>query len=128
LNEEVIIRPYHPKQDEEAVLSVFEEAGWREKEKKQDQAWRLYLKSVQSWVAAADGRAESATTTVPGTLRYLTEDLPFCAVTAVVTSRTARKQGLASRVTARAIAEAAAEGALVAGLGWVSLTRDSITA
>lgn len=117
MNEEAIIRPYHPKQDGEAVLSVFEEAGWREKEKKQDRAWRFYLKSVQTWVAAVDGRAESVATTVPGTLRYLSEDLPFCAVTAVVTSRTARKQGLASRVTARTLAEAAAEGALVAGLG-----------
>ncbi|MBA7570392.1 N-acetyltransferase Eis [subsurface metagenome] len=117
MNEEVIIRPYHVKKDGEVVLSVFEEAGWREKEKKQDRAWRLYLKSVQSWVAVVDGRAESVATTVPGTLRYLTEDLAFCAVTAVVTSRTARKQGLASRVTARALAEAAADGALVAGLG-----------
>jgi hypothetical protein len=54
---------------------------------------------------------------MPGVIRYLDEDLPLSAVTAVLTSRIARRQGLAKRVTARVIAIDAAEGALVSGLG-----------
>jgi len=50
-------------------------------------------------------------------MRYLDEDLPMCALTAVTTGRVVRKQGIASRLTAFSIALDAAEGALVAALG-----------
>jgi len=56
-------------------------------------------------------------TTVPGSYRYHEVDLQFAGVTGVVTGRVARKQGLASRTTARALAWCADQGAVVAGLG-----------
>ena len=55
--------------------------------------------------------------TAPAAMRYLDEDLPMCALTAVTTSRVARKQGIASRLTALSLALDAAEGALLAALG-----------
>jgi hypothetical protein len=55
--------------------------------------------------------------TFPGTFRFHNQDLSFSAVAAVITSRVSRKQGLASRLTAWAIAEAATAGAVVSGLG-----------
>jgi hypothetical protein len=54
---------------------------------------------------------------MPGAIRYQDEDLPLSAVTAVLTSRIARRQGLAKRLTAQVIAADAAEGALVSSLG-----------
>jgi len=51
------------------------------------------------------------------TMRYLSEELPFSAITGVTTSRIARKRRLARRLTAKAVALDAAAGALVAGLG-----------
>jgi predicted acetyltransferase len=50
-------------------------------------------------------------------MRYLDDDLVMCAVTAVTTSRIARKQGFAQKLTALQLAAAALEGAEVAVLG-----------
>ncbi|MCX6377470.1 MAG: hypothetical protein NTU88_15780, partial [Armatimonadetes bacterium] len=61
--------------------------------------------------------AECAVVMLPGTIRYLEEDIALSVVGAVTTSRIARKQGLAGRLTAAAIARDAADGALVSGLG-----------
>jgi predicted acetyltransferase len=55
--------------------------------------------------------------TVPGSICYLDQELKLCVVTAVTTSRIARKQGLARVMTALQIAEAANQGAEVAALG-----------
>ncbi len=55
--------------------------------------------------------------TAPGTVRYLSRDIPMCCVAGVTTSRVARKQGFASRLTARCIARDVADGAQVASLG-----------
>jgi len=53
---------------------------------------------------------------LPGSLRYLEQDLPFCAVCGVTTGYAGQKQGLAGKLTAELIALDVAEGALVAGL------------
>jgi predicted acetyltransferase len=50
-------------------------------------------------------------------VRHLEADLPMSCVAAVTTSRVARKQGFAARLTAKAIAADAADGALVSALG-----------
>jgi hypothetical protein len=53
-----------------------------------------------------------------GTVRYLDDTLPMCAVVGVGTSRVARKRGLATRVTAEAIAHDVVErDAAIATLG-----------
>jgi hypothetical protein len=88
-----------------------------EDDKKKLETMDLFLDSAKAWVADLRDAPEGLVLTTPGTLRYLDEDLSLCAVTGVTTSRIARKQGFAGRLTARAIADDAAEGALVAGLG-----------
>jgi len=52
-----------------------------------------------------------------GSIRYLDTDLPLCVVAGVTTSRIARKQGLASRLTAQLLAEEASRGNAVSMLG-----------
>ena len=77
----------------------------------------LHIECGRALVAEVHGAAECSVVAVPGNVRYLDEELSLSAITAVTTSRIARKQGLASRLTARAVAEDAADGAQVAGLG-----------
>ena len=64
-----------------------------------------------------NGEAETIVLNVPGTIRHGVEDLALCIVASVTTSRVARRQGLAGRVTAQAIAADVADGAIVSALG-----------
>ncbi len=108
-------RPYGPDRDKEAVHRIWREIGWIEPghEPRLD----LFLEAGRALVAEVEGAAECLVTTAPGTVRYLAEDLPMSCVTGVTTSRIARRQGNAGRLTARAIAAAAADGAIVSALG-----------
>lgn len=108
-------RRYDPTKDRDAVLRIWWETGWLKEGK--EQAVDAILLAGQTLVADVHGRAECAVAAVPGSMRYLDEDLPFWGVAAVATSYVARKQGMARRLTAQAISQAAADGALVAGLG-----------
>lgn len=112
-------RKYNSQKDKQAVLRIFREIGWMDKEKNKhkEEICSSFIESGQALVADIRESVECLTSTMPGTIRYLKEDLTLCAVTAVMTGRIARKQGLASQLTAQAIADAAAEGALVAALG-----------
>ena len=67
-------------------------------------------------MADLDGQAECLVTSVPGTIRYLSDELRLSAITGVTTSRVARKQGLAKRLTAESIAADVADGAQVCAL------------
>jgi predicted acetyltransferase len=112
------MRPYNPKKDKEAVLRVLREIAWLPSEEADVVAAReAFLKAARSYVSDIDGTAECLVTTMPGTIRYQGEDLSQCCVTGVSTSRVARKQGLAAQLTAHAVAEDAADGAEVSGLG-----------
>ena len=108
-------RKYDPTKDKDAVHRIWHETGWLTKGK--EEAMDLLVESGRASVADVNEEAECLVTTHPGTIRYLNEDLPFSCVSAVTTSRIARKQGFASRLTAEAVAIDAAEGALVSGLG-----------
>lgn len=110
-------RDYNPDKDKEAVHRIWREVGWLEKEKKQEEAADLFIECSRALVAEINGEAECLVLTTQGTIRYLDKDLPLSCVTSVSTSRIARKQGLASGLTARAVAADAADGALVTGLG-----------
>jgi hypothetical protein len=55
--------------------------------------------------------------TASGAMCYQDESISFSGVSAVTTSRIARKQGLAGRLTAHAVAYDAANGAALSGLG-----------
>ncbi len=111
------LRDYDPNKDRDAVHRIWREVGWLERDKKKEEAMDLVVECGHALVAEVNGEAECLVLTVPGTIRYLDQDLSLSANTGVTTSRVARKQGLASRLTAQAVAADVASGALVAGLG-----------
>ncbi|MEA3356567.1 MAG: GNAT family N-acetyltransferase, partial [Candidatus Bipolaricaulota bacterium] len=106
-------RDYDPEKDIKTVARIWREIGWIEK-KGHEEAMQAILKSGHCTVATVNDAAESMANTTPGTMRYLNEDLYACFITGVATSRVARRQGLAARLTAHTLALAAAEGAKVA--------------
>lgn len=108
-------RAYDEERDKEAAHRIWRETGWLEEG--QEEAMDIFLRAGRAMVAEINGEAECLVASAPGEMRYLAETLPFAAVTAVTTSRVARKQGYARELTARVLAADAAEGALVAGLG-----------
>jgi GNAT superfamily N-acetyltransferase len=111
----MICRKFDPQKDNPAVYRIWEETGWLEEGSKE--SLELSLEACSSWVAELAGEVECLVLTAPGSMRYLLQELPFASVCAVVTGRAGRKQGLATFLTARAVAEAAREGATVVGLG-----------
>lgn len=109
-------RPYEPKKDRDAVLRIWREVGWIDSSKG-EKAFDVYLSSGQVRVADVDGSPECMVNIGDGALHYLGEDIPACCVNGVTTSHIAKKQGLASRLLADALALYAQGGAEVAALG-----------
>ncbi|MDD5645984.1 MAG: GNAT family N-acetyltransferase [Candidatus Bipolaricaulis sp.] len=112
----VEIREYRPAQDYEACRRAWTESGWVDGAKNEE-AFRLFTESARSVVGTVGGSAECLVNVHPATLRYLDGDIRLACVTGVTTSRVVRRQGLAGRVTARALAEEALAGTPVAALG-----------
>ncbi len=110
-------RPYDPEKDRQAAFRLFREAGWMGRSPEEEQVAGAVLAAYNTMVADLDGSAECLVSAAPATFRYLEEDLPVCAVMDVLTSHVARKQRLASRLTALQLARGAADGALLAALG-----------
>jgi len=108
-------RRYDPDRDQDAVRRIWREVGWLKEGK--EEACDLMFGCGISQVALINDQPECAVATAVGGVRYLDEELPLTVLTSVATSRIARKQGLARRLIARALAENAEAGALVAGLG-----------
>lgn len=113
------VRPYRADTDAVFVERILLEVGWRKpsERKPQKAAREAFQNASVSFVAELSGEPECYVTTMPGDYDYHGDRLAFSAVTGVVTSRVARKQGLASRTTARALAASAEAGSVVAGLG-----------
>jgi len=112
------MRPYNPKKDLKSVLRVLREVSWLPSEDADVIAARdEFLKAGRSYVSDIDGVPECLVTTMPGTIKFQDEEISQCCVTGVSTSRVARKQGLAAKLTAHAVAEGAARGAEISGLG-----------
>ncbi|MEJ2088310.1 MAG: GNAT family N-acetyltransferase [Gammaproteobacteria bacterium] len=110
------IRRFDPKGDIRAAERIWYEVGWIENPE-QASYLKDFLATGSCIVGCLRGTPECVVHTVPGTIRYVDEDLKLSAVTAVTTSRIARKQGFARHMTARQLAEAAEQGAEVAALG-----------
>lgn len=111
------LEPYSPDRRDE-VGTIWHECGWVDPtDESQVAALDTFLGVGHSEVAVVAGRAECHVHRTPGTIRHLDTDLPFCAITAVTTSRVGRRRGLASALTALALARGADDGAAVAGLG-----------
>jgi hypothetical protein len=111
------IRFYDVDRDRDAIHRVFREVGWIQSGKHQEEAMDILVQTGRTHVADVYGEAESLVVTTAGDLRYLAESVPFSAVLSVCTSRVARKQGIAGRLTSRAVAVDALDGAAVSGLG-----------
>jgi predicted acetyltransferase len=109
------LRPYDKVQDRDNIMRVWRETGWLHPGS--EEMVDCMMEAGHTWVAEIDGAAEAEAATAPGTVRYLNEELSLTAVTAVSTSLVGRKKGLATRLTALAVANEAEAGALVAGLG-----------
>lgn len=110
------IRRYNHDSDLEACLRIYREVGWVDEDKHEKASAELF-KASRGWVAELHGSAECLAHAMSGSIRYQQNDLPLCIVTGVTTSRIARKQGWAARVTAKLLAEEAAQGQAVAILG-----------
>jgi len=113
----VKFRRYDHARDQAAVHRIWQEVGWIEDDEKQKAAMDDFVGCARALVAEVRGEAECLALMTSGAMQYLDEELPFAGVTGVTTSRVARKQNLAGRLTAQLLAEEAAAGTLVAGLG-----------
>jgi len=115
---EINWRHYDAEKDLEAIQRIWREVGWIEAgNTNHHDGLGWFAQAGAALVGLVRDEPECLVLTAPGTLRYLRSDLPFSAVSGVTTSVVARKQGIASRLTARAVAEAAQDGAAVSGLG-----------
>jgi predicted acetyltransferase len=113
------MRPYNHKKDRKAVHRVLREVGWLPSEDPEVVAAQdAFTTGARAFVSDLAGAPECLVSTMPGTIKYLDEELSLCCVTGVCTSKVARKQGLAAKLTAHAVAQCAADGAEVAGLGF----------
>ncbi len=109
---------YNKAKDREAAFRVKHECGWLVESNKDDQEHEDFtIEASRTIVGRLHDRTECIVHSVPGTMRYLDEELSFAAVTGVATSMIARKRGLASRCTAKLVAEDAQAGATVVSLG-----------
>jgi hypothetical protein len=107
-------RRYDPERDRQAAQRIWYEVGWMQPERT---GFFDALSSAGLAIATElDGQVECLVFTASGALRYQRNDLAFTGVTAVSTSRVGRRQGLAARLTSRAVALEAEGGAAVAGL------------
>jgi hypothetical protein len=111
-----VLRAYQPG-DLPAVQRMWREVGWIDDSDGEAEGLETFLGVGHAEVAEVDGEAECLAHWVEGSLRHVDTDLPLCAVTAVTTSLVGRQGGLASRLTARAVAAGAEAGAAVAALG-----------
>ncbi|MEM7228717.1 MAG: GNAT family N-acetyltransferase [Planctomycetota bacterium] len=109
------IRPYDPEIDLDAVRCIWRECGWLDGD--DTTGMDMALEGCNTIVALADDRPECCVNTLPGDIKYLDETLPFGLVAGVTTSHVGKRQGLASRTTARGVANEAEAGAAVIGLG-----------
>ncbi len=111
----MIGRPYEPERDREQAIRIWCETGWIRPDR--PQAFDAAAARDRALVAELDGEVECLVLTSRGRLRYQAREVPFSGVTAVTTSRVGRRQGLAGRLTAEAVAADAASGIAIAGLG-----------
>lgn len=112
------IRLYDPGRDREALIRIWTEtSGLDPSDEAACAAVEAFYAAGRTFVAELNGAAECMVFNAMGTLRHGAVDLPFSGVMSVDTGLPARRQGLASRVTAHAVAQDRADGALVSGLG-----------
>ena len=97
-------RPYDPERDTEDCLRIYGEIGWASTSEDERRAASMHQDIGRTLVAEVGGSVESFASNQDGRIRYLERDLPACIVSGVGTGRVARRLGLATRLTAEAVA------------------------
>ena len=110
------MRDYDSERDSKALTRILRDIHWASSETKAKDV-DFWYRAGRTLAADLDGVLSCLSASVPGSIRHQESVLPLSAVTAVVTSPTARRQGLALELTARLLAEDVADGAQVAMLG-----------
>ncbi|MDP8205403.1 MAG: GNAT family N-acetyltransferase [Candidatus Electryonea clarkiae] len=108
-------RDYNPEKDKKAVHRIWLECGWLENDNVEPMD--IMVESCRSIVVDVNGQPECLVVSFPGDIDYIGERLPLSCIGAVATSLIARKQNIASRLTAARIALDAEEGAAISCLG-----------
>lgn len=108
------IREYED-DDLDDVRRIWQECGWVDEEEAEH--LEDFLVDAHTKVADLDGEVEAATSVHDGTIDHTGTPLPLAAVTAVVTSRVGRRQGLARATLDAALRSATKRGMVVAALG-----------
>ncbi len=112
------IRPLELKQDFAAVRRIWEEIGWIDRNDDDDAKYlRKFLKGSRTLAAELAGAVECTVSSCDGTILHQQAELSMAVIAAVTTSTVARKQGLASQLTARVVAQEAESGMATAALG-----------
>jgi hypothetical protein len=111
------IRKYNAKKDKKAGQRVWQECGWISDEKNELEAFEQFVRCGDAWVYEINGEAECLVISTPARFVHTGTPLDLAAITAVTTSRIARNLGAASLTLAHVVAEQAAKGAHVSGLG-----------
>ena len=111
------IRAYSAEKDKKAVQRIWKECGWLGDDKKYAEALDLLLKANNGVVYEMGRSAECLVVSTKARLNHTGTYLSHSAITCVTTSRIARNQGIASKTLAHVLANDAAKGAAVTGLG-----------
>ncbi len=109
------MRRYDHDRDRAHVQRLWREAGWYEGS--QPEILEEALPRTTGHVALLRAEAECYVGTMDSVMRHLETDLPTSCITAVITSRVARRQHFGLRLTAKAMAEDVKNGAILATLG-----------
>lgn len=111
------VRPFDLERDFEDLRRIWHEAGWLIEDQSEGKALKAFMSSADAWVDDSPDQIECVVSTVPGEMRYLDADIPFCAVSSVTTGIVGRRQGLARGVLTHALRQAASDGSILAILG-----------
>ena len=114
----MIFRPYEAGKDQQAIQRLWEEVHWIDRDDEADRGFLdSFLSSSRVLVAEVNGSAECLVASAPGNILHLETEQSLAIVASVATSLVARKLGLATRLTARLVAEDAQEGFITSALG-----------
>ncbi len=116
---QITVVPYDQDAHEAATIRNWKEISWIDPESK-DKDTEIVKRCLGEWktlIGLYNGSPEASSSWTPGTVRIGSTDLSLCAITGVTTSRYARVEGLASRVTVSALHSGAQAGMAVAALG-----------
>ena len=111
-------RAFDANRDQKAVHRIWLETGWLDRDDENDARYfDIALSNCRAFVADIGKEAECLVMSVPGNILHLQDEISTGIVSAVTSSLIARKQGLASRLTAKIVAEDAESGMETSTLG-----------